>query len=216
MKADAGLAFDGDGDRLIAIDERGQELTGDHIMAICAAKMKARKTLGTPMVIITPMSNIGLRTAFDKMKIRYKDAEVGDRNVLEMMIANNVTLGGEQSGHIIFRNIHTTGDGIISALQLLAAIRRTGKKLSEAARIVKVAPQALINVDVTRKPPIDSLPALKKAIARAEAKLGNTGRVLVRYSGTQSLCRVMVESPSAKLTDKLAKHLADIVRSTIG
>jgi len=214
-KADAGLAFDGDGDRLIAVDEKGNELTGDHLIAICAATMKMRRTLGKPMVIITPMSNIGLRVAFDKIGIKYKDAEVGDRNVLELMQKNGVTLGGEQSGHIIFRNLHTTGDGIISALQILSAIRREGKPLSEMARIVKVAPQKLINVEVSRKPPLNSITALNKAIARAESRLGKHGRVLVRYSGTQMLCRVMVEGPTERLTNQLAAHLANTVRESI-
>ncbi|MDD4871956.1 MAG: phosphoglucosamine mutase [Kiritimatiellae bacterium] len=214
-RADAGLAFDGDGDRLIVIDEKGNELTGDHIIAICAAKMKMRRTLGKPMVIITPMSNIGLRIALNKMGIKYKDAEVGDRNVLEMMHKYGVTLGGEQSGHIIFRNLHTTGDGIISALQILAAIRRTGKTLSEMSKIVKVAPQKLINIEVSHKPPIESVTALRKAIARVESKLGKNGRVLIRYSGTQMLCRVMVEGPTERLTNKLAAYLANTVREVI-
>lgn len=214
-RADAGLAFDGDGDRLIAVDEKGAELTGDHLIAICAEKMKMRRTLGKPMVIITPMSNIGLRVALDKMGIKYKDAEVGDRNVLEMMLKNGVTLGGEQSGHIIFRNLHTTGDGIISALQVLAAVQRRGKTLSEMAHILKVSPQQLISVEVSRKPPIDSIPSLATAIASAKAQLGKHGRVLVRYSGTQMLCRVMIEGPTTRLTNKLASHLADIVRKSM-
>jgi len=214
-RADAGLAFDGDGDRLIAVDEKGNELTGDHLIAICAAKMKMRRTLGKSMVVITPMSNIGLRSALGKIGVRYMDADVGDRNVLEMMIKNDVVLGGEQSGHIIFRNLHTTGDGIISALQVLAAVRRKGQKLSQMAKIVNVAPQELINVEVSRKPRLESIPELVKAIKKAETKLGRNGRVLVRYSGTQPLCRVMVEGPTRKLTDKLARHLAEVVQKTI-
>jgi phosphoglucosamine mutase len=177
--------------------------------------MKKRRTLGKSMVIITPMSNIGLRVAFDKMGVQYKDAEVGDRNVLEMMHKNGVTLGGEQSGHIIFRNLHTTGDGIISALQVLAAVRRERKKLSEMAQIVRVAPQRLINIEVKQKPDIDSIASLKAAIAHAKSKLGKNGRVLIRYSGTQMLCRVMVEGPTEKLTNKLAAYLADKVTQAI-
>ena len=215
-KADAGLAFDGDGDRLIAVDEKGDELSGDHVLGICAAHMKKMGVLRKHLMIITPMSNLGLRTALDRMKIQHKDAEVGDRNVLEMMQANNVTLGGEQSGHIIFLDLHTTGDGIITALQLLAAARVAGKKLSQLAKIVKVVPQKLINIEVNEKPPLESIPALKKALRMVESKLGKKGRVLVRYSGTQNLCRVMVESSSERLTNRYAKFLADIVRNAIG
>jgi phosphoglucosamine mutase len=215
-KANAGLAFDGDGDRLIAVDEKGNELSGDHVLGICAAHMKKTGALKKGLIIITPMSNLGLRTALDGMNIQYKDAEVGDRNVLEMMQANNATLGGEQSGHIIFLDFHTTGDGIISALQLLAAARAQKKKLSQLAKIVNVVPQKLVNVDVNDKPPLESIPALTKALKQVEAKLGKNGRVLVRYSGTQHLCRVMVESVSERLTNRYAKFLADIVRNSIG
>jgi len=174
-----------------------------------------RGTLGKPMVVITPMSNIGLRIALNKMGIKYKEADVGDRNVLELMQKNNITLGGEQSGHIIFRNLHTTGDGIISALQVMAAVKRRKKPLSEMARIIKVAPQQLINIDVVQKPPINSISSLKAAIARAESKLGKQGRVLIRYSGTQMLCRVMVEGPTKRLTNHIASYLADTVRKAI-
>jgi phosphoglucosamine mutase len=215
-KADAGLAFDGDGDRFIAVDEKGNELTGDHVLAVCAGHMKKTGALKKNLVIITPMSNLGLRMALNQMNIQYKDAEVGDRHVLEMMKANNVFLGGEQSGHIIFLDLHTTGDGIISALQLLAAARRSGKKLSHLAKLVKSVPQKLINVEVNEKPPLDSIPALSKAIHAVEKRLGKRGRVLVRYSGTQPVCRVMVESFSERLTNRFAKSIADTVRNAIG
>jgi phosphoglucosamine mutase len=215
-KSDVGLAFDGDGDRLIAVDERGCELSGDHILGICAAHMKKIGTLRRNLIIITPMSNLGLRMALDKMGIQYKDADVGDRHVLEMMQANNATFGGEQSGHIIFLDLHTTGDGIISALQLLAAVRRSGKKLSVLSRVVKIVPQKLINVEVNEKPALQSIPAVNNAVRMVEKKLKKKGRVLVRYSGTQNLCRVMVETSSERLTNHYAKYLADTVRNAIG
>jgi phosphoglucosamine mutase len=215
-RADVGLAFDGDGDRLIAVDENGDELTGDHVLAICAKFMKARGLLKNDLIIITPMSNLGLRLALDDMKIRHEDADVGDRNVLELMQKRGAVLGGEQSGHVIFLDHHTTGDGILTALQLLAVMQESGKKLSELARIVTIAPQKTINVPVTRKPPIETLPVLQKAIAPAEAQLGKKGRVLVRYSGTQGFCRVMVEGPTEAITTKLAQSLADTVRQEIG
>ena len=132
-----------------------------------------------------------------------------------MMQKYGVTLGGEQSGHIIFRNIHTTGDGIITALQVLAAVKRKGKPLSEMARIVKFAPQQMINIKVKQKPPLESLKGLNTAIARSKARLGKRGRVLIRYSGTEMLCRVMVEGPTKQLTDKLVNYLADEVRNEI-
>ena len=214
-RADVGLAFDGDGDRLIAVDELGYELTGDHLLAICARFMKERGLLKNDLVIITPMSNLGLRIAFDSMGIRHEDADVGDRNVLELMQKRGAVLGGEQSGHVIFLNHHTTGDGIITALQVLAVMRQSGRPLSELARMMAVAPQKTINVPVPARPPLDSLPLLQKAIRQAEAELGATGRVLVRYSGTQMLCRIMVEGPTEAITARLAGALADALKAVI-
>jgi phosphoglucosamine mutase len=214
--ADVGLAFDGDGDRLMAVDERGHELTGDHVLAICAKFLKDRGLLKNDLIIITPMSNFGLRIALEAMNIRYEEADVGDRNVLELMQKQGAILGGEQSGHVIFLNHHTTGDGIISALQLLAVMKESGEKLSELARIMSLAPQKMVNVTVTRKPPLETIPELQKAIALAESQLGKTGRVLVRYSGTQMMCRVMVEGPTEALTATLADRLTHVVKSSIG
>lgn len=216
LKADAGLSFDGDGDRFMAVDEKGRELTGDHIIAICAEKMMNRGTLGKPKVVITPMSNLGLRKTLTKMGIEYLDANVGDRNVLKLMMEHEINLGGEQSGHIIFRKLHTTGDGIISALQCLGAMQRRKDKLSELAKLVKIAPQVLINVVVKRRPPLTRLSAVQKAIVKVEKQLGDNGRVLVRYSGTELLCRVMVEGPTKSQTNESARYIADIVRSSIG
>jgi phosphoglucosamine mutase len=214
--AQAGLAFDGDGDRLIAIDEKGHPLTGDHIMAICAKSMKNKGLLRNNLVISTPMSNFGFYEAMRGLDIRTAAADVGDRYVLKMMQARDAVLGGEQSGHIIFLNHHTTGDGIISALQLLAILQDSGKPLSELAAIMQIAPQRLINVTVTRKPPVDSIKPLQAAIRKAELELGNTGRVLVRYSGTQAICRVMVESMDPELTRRIAESLAELVKQEIG
>lgn len=215
LNADVGLAFDGDGDRLIAVDETGHELDGDSIMAICAKAMQQAGTLNNNKVIITPMSNFGLRLAFDDLGIAYEEADVGDRNVLELMQQRGATLGGEQSGHMIFLNHHTTGDGIISALQLLAVMRESSQPLSTLATIFQQAPQRLINVEVTAKPDLDSIPELKKAESDARAELGNQGRILIRYSGTQPICRVMVEGPTETLVDRLADSIADIVKKTL-
>ena len=214
--ADIGLAFDGDGDRLIAVDEDGMELTGDHILAVCANLYKQRGWLNNNLVISTVMSNFGFDKALTALQIERGIASVGDRNVLEMMKERDAVLGGEQSGHIIFRNHHTTGDGIIAALQLLAAVREFKQPVSKLAAIMQQAPQQLINIDVKRKPPIDELPELREAVAEAERSLAGTGRVLIRYSGTQPLCRVMVEGPTRELTDSICQSLADSVKRCIG
>ena len=213
--ADVGLAFDGDGDRLIAVDEKGNELDGDHIMAICAKHMLQQGTLGNRKVIITPMSNFGLRMSFDSLGITYEEADVGDRNVLELMQQRGATLGGEQSGHIIFLNHHTTGDGIISALQLLSILRQSGQPLSELASIFKPAPQKLINIDVPAKPPLESKPAILAAEQAARAELGTKGRTLIRYSGTQAMCRVMVEGPTQDMVDRIADMLVNTVKQEL-
>jgi phosphoglucosamine mutase len=213
--ADIGLAFDGDGDRLIAVDEQGVEISGDHIIAICARHLKEVGKLRHDLVILTPMSNLGLRLAFRDLGIQWKDAGVGDRLVLELMQREDAALGGEQSGHVIFRDLHTTGDGIVTALQLLAVMRASGQGLSQLATVFRPAPQVLINIDVRRKPPIESLPGVARAIQAAEKELGDAGRVLVRYSGTQSMCRVMVEAASEEATNRLANAIADEVRKAI-
>ncbi len=210
-----GLAFDGDGDRLIAIDEKGQELTGDHILVICSKFAKEQKQNMGNAVVITPMSNFGMRVALREMGIKYIEAEVGDRNVLETMQKSGCFLGGEQSGHLIFLHHHTTGDGIISALQLLAVMQKSGKTLSELAQAMNVMPQKLVNVKVSRKPPIKDIPELCEAIHQAETQLADNGRVLIRYSGTEPLCRIMVEGPTEEITGQLTQSLSDTVTSLL-
>ncbi|MDD5484318.1 MAG: phosphoglucosamine mutase, partial [Kiritimatiellae bacterium] len=214
-RADAGLAFDGDGDRLIAVDERGDTLTGDHIMTICAKTLKANGLLRNNMVIATAMSNFGFRQAMLRMDIAVEEADVGDRYVLKMMREKGAVFGGEDSGHIIFLNLHTTGDGIISALQLLASLQSSGKKLSELRGLLQLAPQKMINVNVVRKPLLAEVKPLQEAVCRAEKELAGTGRVIVRYSGTQPVCRVMVESMDQAVTDRIAGALAEIARANL-
>jgi phosphoglucosamine mutase len=216
LGADAGLAFDGDGDRLIAIDEKGRRLSGDHILAICSNMYKDLGLLKNHLVIATVMSNFGFFRAMTKLDIQTGVSNVGDRYVLEMMRRKGAVLGGEESGHLIFLDHHTTGDGIIAALQLLYAMRRSGRPLSELAEVMTSSPQKMINVNVKEKTPLEQMPELQKAIETAEAELGDRGRVLIRYSGTQPLCRVMVEGPTEKLTERLAQMLADVVRRNIG
>ena len=216
IKADVGLAFDGDGDRLVAVDEKGGVLTGDHIMAICARMYKELGLLKDNLVITTVMSNFGFFAALKQMGIKEGVSKVGDRYVLEMMQEKGAILGGEDSGHVIFLNHHTTGDGIITALQLLWAIKRSGRPLSELARVMTPSPQKIINVNVKSKPPLEELAEVQRATKEAEAELNGKGSVLIRYSGTQSMCRVMVEGPTEELTLRLTQRLADVVQKCIG
>ena len=211
-----GLAFDGDGDRLIAIDEKGREITGDQIMVICANILKREGKLKNDLLVTTVMSNLGLTVACKKYGFKHHASKVGDRYVLEDMKRLDGIIGGEEAGHMIFLDHHTTGDGIIAALQLVAAMIKEGKPLSELARMMDIFPQKLINVDVTRKPDIKDVPKLVEAIRQAESELGGEGRVLVRYSGTQNMCRVMVEGPSDAVTEKYCRQIADVVKSELG
>jgi phosphoglucosamine mutase len=211
-----GLAFDGDGDRLIAVDEKGSEITGDQILIICANILKKEGKLKNDLLVSTVMSNLGLRVACKKYGFKHHASRVGDRYVLEDMLRMGSVIGGEEAGHMIFLDHHTTGDGIVAAMQLLAAMVKEGKPLSELARMMDIFPQKLINVDVKSKPDIDKVPRLAEAIAQIEKELGEEGRVLVRYSGTQNMCRVMVEGPSDAVTGKYCQQLADIVKSEIG
>ncbi|HQP51425.1 MAG TPA: phosphoglucosamine mutase [Syntrophorhabdaceae bacterium] len=211
-----GLAFDGDGDRLIAVDEKGKEITGDQILLICAKMLKEQDKLKNDLVVGTVMSNLGLRIACEKYGFNYHASKVGDRYVLEDMLRLGGVLGGEESGHTIFLDHHTTGDGIITAVQLIAAMVRSGKPLSELAAMMDIYPQCLINVVVKSKPDISTVPQIIKSIKGIEKKLGNSGRVLVRYSGTQNMCRVMVEGPSVDVTDEYCEEIADVVKKALG
>jgi phosphoglucosamine mutase len=214
--AAVGLAFDGDGDRLIAVDEKGQEMTGDQILLICARMLKEQGKLKNDLLVSTVMSNLGLRVACKKYGFRYHASKVGDRYVLEDMMRLGGVVGGEDSGHMIFLDHHTAGDGIITALQLVAAMVRTGKPLSELAKWMDIYPQKLINVDVRSKPDISTIPQVMAVIEGVEKELGDEGRVLVRYSGTQNMCRVMVEGPSDAVTEKHCAEIADVIRTHLG
>ena len=215
-RADIGLAFDGDGDRLIAVDEKGNIITGDKILAICARAMKKKGELKNNTVVSTVMSNMGLGIALEDMNIKNIKAKVGDRYVLASMIHSGAVLGGEDSGHMIFLDHQTTGDGILTALKLLEALKDESKPLSELSKIMDVFPQVLINVEVENKPDILSIPKINETIKAVEKNLAEKGRVLVRYSGTQPLCRVMVEGPTLKLTKKYCQEIADKVKEQIG
>jgi phosphoglucosamine mutase len=214
--ADIGLAFDGDGDRLVAVDETGGVVTGDQIIAICASYMKKNNTLKGNCVVSTVMSNLGLRLSLKEMGITHIQSKVGDRHVVEKMISSGAVLGGEDSGHMVFLDHHTTGDGILTALRLIEIVQAESKPLSELRKIMTVFPQVLINVEVDHKPDIETVPEIKDAISLVERRLGNEGRVLVRYSGTEPLCRVMVEGPDIDKTRSYCKELADKIKKSIG
>jgi phosphoglucosamine mutase len=214
--ADLGLAFDGDGDRLIAVDEKGTVLSGDQVMAVCAADLKNKGKLRNNRVVSTVMSNLGFRQALAGMGIEWFASGVGDRYVMERMRAEDAVLGGEDSGHIIFRDCHTTGDGILAALHLIDAIQSADLPLSQLSGIMTVFPQELINIPVSRKPPLDTIPEITSAIEQVEDSLGDLGRVLVRYSGTENKCRVMVEGPTKAQTEQHCRHIADVVKGALG
>lgn len=214
-RADIGLAFDGDGDRLIAADEKGNIISGDKILAICAKNLKKERRLKNNLVVSTVMSNLGLSLALNEMEIKHIKTRVGDRYVIEELLKNGAVLGGEDSGHIIFLEHHTTGDGLITALQLLAIMQKEEKAVSELSKVMKTFPQVLINVDVKSKPDLKGIPEIGNVIGSVEKELGDMGRVLVRYSGTQPMCRVMVEGPTKEQTEKLAKKIAEIVKKKL-
>ncbi|PLY02811.1 MAG: phosphoglucosamine mutase [Desulfuromonas sp.] len=215
-KAHLGMALDGDADRVIFVDENGDEVDGDHIMAICATEMLKAGTLAQNTLVTTVMSNVGLGTAIKRAGGKMVRTAVGDRYVVEEMRANGYNFGGEQSGHMIFLDHNTTGDGMVSALQLLAILQRSGKPLSELAQVMTACPQVLVNVAVTSRMPVDDIPGLSDAVARVEGELGDNGRVLLRYSGTESLLRVMVEGEDQAQIDAYANELAGLIRRVVG
>jgi phosphoglucosamine mutase len=216
QKADIGLAFDGDGDRLVAVDEKGQVISGDRTLAICARSLKRKGLLKNNLVVSTVMSNLGLRLALKDLGIKHLMAQVGDRYVLHEMNAGGAVIGGEDSGHMIFLDQHTTGDGMLTAIRLLQAMCEESKPLSELGKIMTVFPQVLLNIDVRNKPAIEEVPQIMAAIRSVEDSLGEKGRVLVRYSGTQPLCRVMVEGPDEDETRRYCQQIADVVKATLG
>lgn len=212
-RAHVGIALDGDADRLIAVDERGDVVDGDHIIAICATDLRDRGRLRDDTVVVTVMTNLGFRLAMERAGIRVVETAVGDRYVLEALASGGYSLGGEQSGHVIFTDRATTGDGMLTGLALLDVVQRSGRPLSQlAAAAMTRLPQVLINVEVgERRSDVAGLVAAE--IATAEAELGPSGRVLIRPSGTEPLVRVMVEAPTADQARSTAESLAAAIRS---
>jgi phosphoglucosamine mutase len=215
-RADVGLAFDGDGDRLMAVDENGDRLTGDQVIAICAQMYRELGWLDNGVVVTTVMSNLGLRRALKDMGVEHAASQVGDRHVVRLMAELGAAVGGEESGHIVFRRHHSTGDGIVAGLQLLGAMRYYGRSLSALATLMTVMPQVIVNVEVASKPPLAEVPRLQAVMREIEDRLGEDGRILVRYSGTQAMARVMVEGPNLEEIQGLAGVLVEIIREEIG
>ncbi|HEU5360250.1 MAG TPA: phosphoglucosamine mutase, partial [Candidatus Deferrimicrobiaceae bacterium] len=192
-RADLGISLDGDADRVIVVDHKGEVVDGDRIMAVCAENLARRKKLKKNTVVATVMSNIGLELFLKERKIKMVRAPVGDRYVVEAMRAGGYNFGGEQSGHLIFLDHATTGDGILAALQLLAVMVESGKRLADLGKKMVTLPQILLNLKLKERVPLENLPGFQKALAEFEKKLGKKGRILVRYSGTEPVLRIMVE-----------------------
>ena len=214
--ADAGLAFDGDGDRIIAVDELGRIIDGDKIMYICAKYLAEKKRLKKDTIVTTVMSNLGFHKAVEEIGLKDVVTQVGDRYVVEEMRKNDYNFGGEQSGHMIFLDYNTTGDGMLSGIHLLNVMKQTGKKLSELADEVTIYPQKLVNIRVTDKNGAMEVPAIKAVVEQAEAEMNGEGRILVRPSGTEPLLRVMAEAPTQEKVDYYVDKIAEVVRAEIG
>ena len=215
-KADLGIAFDGDADRLIAVDEKGNVITGDRILAICAKFAKQKGDLHPNTVVSTIMSNIGLGEMLDNHGIQHIKSNVGDRKVLEQMKKSGAVIGGEDSGHIIFLDSHTTGDGLLCALKLIEVMLETKKTLSSLAAVMTVYPQVLKNIEVSEfLPDLLNKNLIADTIKEVEYKLEGKGRVLIRYSGTQPLLRVMVEGPDQDLIDRYCDIICDSIKAAI-
>jgi phosphoglucosamine mutase len=213
---DLGIAFDGDADRALFVDGSGKIVDGDFAMLILADHLKRRGLLAGDRVVATVMSNLGFELALRERGIELVRAQVGDRYVLEEMLARGAKLGGEQSGHIIFADISLAGDGLITAIEVLRAVRASGQRLEELTAEMKRFPQVLVNVHVRSKPPLESVPAIREAIERLEVEMQGRGRSLIRYSGTENLARVMIEGEDQAKIEDQANRLADVIRKAIG
>ena len=215
--AHVGLAFDGDADRVLAVDENGELVDGDKIMSICALDLKEHGKLNDNVIVATVMSNLGLFIMAEEKGLDIKKTKVGDRYVLEEMVRGNYTIGGEQSGHIIMLEHNTTGDGLVTALQLLSVLKHSNKQMSELASVMEVLPQVLINAKVKteNKNKYTENSEIMNEIAKIEAEFSGNGRVLIRPSGTEPLVRVMIEGKDIDLITKRARELADLIEDKL-
>jgi phosphoglucosamine mutase len=216
VRADIGIALDGDGDRCVLVCENGQIVDGDAFLALCAADLMRRGALRGGAVVATVMSNLGLERAVEALGIRLLRTQVGDRYVVDAMRAGGYNLGGEQSGHVVFLDHNTTGDGLLTALQVLAIQRRKERPLSELVQGIERFPQVLLNIAVTEKRPLDQLPEMQRRIRQVEDELGDRGRVLIRYSGTERKARIMVEGEDEERVRAFAEDLAATLRRALG
>ena len=216
VRADVGIALDGDADRVVMIDEKGEILDGDQLLALCAQDMVERGVLRGGQVVATVMSNLGLEKALEELGVGLLRTQVGDRYVVEAMREGGFNLGGEQSGHVVFLDHNTSGDGLITALQVLAIMRRKGRLLSELTANFVRYPQILVNVPVTEKKPIEDLAEVSRLVEKIESALSDRGRVLIRYSGTEPLARIMVEGDDEKQIRDFAHDLAEVLRRALG
>jgi phosphoglucosamine mutase len=215
-QAAVGLTFDGDADRCMLAGAHGNVINGDGILLMAARDLKAHGMLTGDLVVATTMSNMGLEAALKRSEIRMLRAPVGDRYVLEQMQQHGAALGGEQSGHILFPHLATTGDGLLTALVVLDLVARTGKSVDELTRDLKVFPQVIVNVKVRDKKPLEEVPAVASSIRAAEEELKDSGRVVIRYSGTEALARVMIEAESEEAMRRHANSIANAIRSELG
>ncbi|QHN05053.1 phosphoglucosamine mutase [Granulicella sp. WH15] len=215
-KAGLGITFDGDADRALFSDEHGRVVNGDAVLLLAARDLQARGLLANDTVVATTMSNMGLEAALVRSGIKMLRAPVGDKYVLEQMLATGASLGGEQSGHIIFSGRSTTGDGLLTALLLLDIIHRSGRSLAELTADLKVFPQVIVNVKVREKKPLDTIPSVASAIASADEALAGCGRVVIRYSGTEALARVMIEAEDEQQMRHHADTIAGAIRAELG
>lgn len=215
-KADVGLAFDGDADRCIAVDENGRIIDGDRIMFICGKYLKERNKLNQNTIVSTVMSNLGFHLAVEAEGMTALKTQVGDRYVVEEMRKNGYNLGGEQSGHVVFLDMNTTGDGLLTGIQLLNVMKQTGKKLSELADEVTLYPQELVNVRVSEKDGVMEIPAVKAVIEEVESEMSGKGRILVRPSGTEPLLRVMAEAETDEKCHDYVMRIVNVVKAEIG
>ncbi|MBI5542650.1 MAG: phosphoglucosamine mutase, partial [Deltaproteobacteria bacterium] len=215
-RAQIGIALDGDADRVIVVDEKGETVDGDAIMAICARELLQQKRLAKKTVVATVMSNKGLEIALEGMGARLVRTRVGDRYVVEEMRKHGYNFGGEQSGHLIFLDNATTGDGVIAALELLAVMQRTGAPLSQLKTLFVPLPQTQVNIPIRTRRELGELPAVMRAIKKAELRLGKDGRVLVRFSGTELKVRVLVEGQDRKVNEALAEEIVSELKKALG
>ena len=214
--SDIGIALDGDADRVVFCDENGNEVDGDHVLAICSSEMMETGTLSTDTVVATQMSNMALENYLSEKGLKLERTRVGDRYVVEAMRKLGANLGGEKSGHLLFLDHSTTGDGLLASLQILSIMKKKGKSLSELAGIIDMFPQILNSLEIKEKKPFEQIPGLVELVRESEDILGNKGRINLRYSGTELLARVMVEGESETLINRIASRVSSVISENIG